>query len=104
MSHPGPLHRAIAIDEFAPMVGQTLIAECNPRPVELVLASLHPYPRRMSARIPFTLVFRSSVDVQLVAGMYSLRCGDFGPEIIYLEPMMPPRERVPGNYYQAVFN
>ena len=104
MTQSGLAHRAIAIDEFAPMVGQTMLADCNPRPAELVLVALHPYHRRMSARVPFTLIFRSAADEQLVAGMYPLRGGEFGPDIVYLEPTMPPQDAAPGNYYQAVFN
>lgn len=104
MTNPSPAHRAIAIDEFAPLVGQTLLADCSPRPAPLVLVALHPYTRGISARVPFTLVFRSASDIQLVAGLYPLKCGEFGPDIVYLEPMMPPQDAVAGNYYQAVFN
>lgn len=104
MTQSNLLPRAIAIDEFVPMIGQVLLADCTPRPAALVLVKVDPYPHRASARIPFTLIFRSSADIQLIAGMYPLRCGEFGPEIVYLEPVMTPRDAVSGNYYQAVFN
>lgn len=104
MTQTNAIPRAIPIDEFIPMVGQIMLADCHPRPAQLVLSAVHPYPRQFSARVPFTLIFRSSVEIQLVAGMYPLRCGEFGPDIVYLEPMISPRDGAPGNYYQAVFN
>ena len=96
--------RAIAIDEFIPMVGRILLADCDPCAAELVLVAVHPHDRQISARISFTLVFRSESQIQLVTGMYRLRCINFGPDTVYIEPMIPPREAARGNYYQAVFN
>jgi len=96
--------RAIVIDEFVPMVGLTILADCDPCVAELVLVAVHPHDRQVSARVSFTLVFRSVPGIQLLAGMYRLRCRNFGPDIVYIEPMIPPREAARGNYYQAVFN
>ncbi|MGU3392474.1 DUF6916 family protein [Sphingomonas sp. M1A8_2b] len=96
--------RAIAIDEFIPMVGRTLLADCDPCVAELVLVAVHPHDRQISARISFTLVFRSESEIQLVTGMYRLRSRNFGPDTVYIEPMIPPCDAVRGNYYQAVFN
>jgi len=104
MTDPSLTPRAIAIDEFVPLIGKILLADCTPRPAELLLVEVDPYPHQASARIPFTLIFRSSAEIQLISGMYSLRCGEFGPDIVYLEPLMTPRDAMPGNYYQAVFN
>ena len=96
--------RAIAIDEFAPMVGHSFLADCDPRVAELVLVAVHPHDRQIIPRVSFTLVFQSASEIQLLTGMYRLRCGNFGPDIVYIEPMIPPREAPQGNYYQAVFN
>lgn len=104
MTQADLIPRAIAIDEFMPMIGQTMLADCTPHPAELLLVKVDPFPHQFSARIPFTLVFRSSADIQLVSGMYALRCGEFGPEMVFIEPTLPPRDSAPGNYYQAVFN
>lgn len=98
---PRPIH----LHEFEPMVGQVLLAECQPRPAELVLVEARParHPSVIE-RMPFTLIFRSKPEVQLVEAAYKLRCGEFGPELVYIIPIGPLAGNVPGNYYQAVFN
>lgn len=99
--------RAIHLHEFAPMVGQVLLADCQPRPAELVLVSATPLPRHATVieRLPFTLIFRSKPEVQLVEAAYRLRCGEWGPEFVHIIPMARPMDAdIPGQYYQAVFN
>ena len=88
------------------MVGQVLLADCQPRPAELTLVEASPLNQRaVTERLPFILVFRSKPEVQLVESSYALRCGEFGPELVYIIPMGPQiGDSIPGNYYQAVFN
>ncbi len=88
------------------MVGQVLLADCQPRPAELTLVEASPLNQRaVTERLPFILVFRSKPEVQLVESSYTLRCGEFGPELVYIIPMGPQiGDSTPGNYYQAVFN
>lgn len=107
MSNDEIIPRPIHLHEFAPMVGQVLIADCQPRPAELVLVEAKPSKHQNTVidRRPFTLIFRSKPEVQLVEAAYILRCGEFGPEIVHLIPIGPHAGNgVPGNYYQAVFN
>ncbi len=88
------------------MVGQVLLADCQPRPAELTLVEASPLIQRaVTERLPFILVFRSKPEVQLVEASYVLRCGEFGPELVYIIPMGPQvGNSTLGNYYQAVFN
>lgn len=99
---PRPIH----LHEFEPMVGQVLLADCQPRPAELVLVEARPAKHpSVIERLPFTLIFRSKPEVQLVEAAYKLRCGEFGPELVHIIPISPHAGNgVPGNYYQAVFN
>lgn len=98
--------RAIHLHEFEPLVGQVLLADCQPRVAELVLVEASPINQRsVTERLPFILIFRSKPEVQLVEAAYSLRCGEFGPELVHIIPLGPQTgDGVPGNYYQAVFN
>jgi hypothetical protein len=98
-------HRSIAIDEFLPMVGQTILADCAPKVAELELMEVQPLKHRFGERLPFILIFRSHPDIQLLMGGYLMRCGEWGPDWVYIEPVMSPAADSPaGNYYQAVFN
>ncbi len=57
---PRPIH----LHEFAPMVGQVLLADCQPRPAELTLVEASPINQRaVTERLPFILVFRSKPEV-----------------------------------------
>ena len=98
--------RQIFFHEFEPLVGQTFVADCNPRPAELKLERA--VPIRMTGAIvrpQFTLIFSSSPSVFLVASTYTLRCGQFGPEMIDLAPIIAPAENGAGrHYYQATFS
>jgi hypothetical protein len=100
---PRPIH----LHEFAPMVGQVLLADCHPRPAELVLVSATPLKQQVTfiERLPFILILRSKPEVQLVEAAYRLRCGEWGPELVHLIPIARPMEAdIAGQYYQAVFN
>jgi hypothetical protein len=99
------LPRPMFFHEFEPLVGQTFLADCNPRPAELELVEARPI--RLSVALPrpqFTLIFRSASSVSLVAGTYTMRCGPFGPELIYIAPTLPPPGASDGDhFYQAAF-
>jgi len=95
----------MTLDEFTPMVGQTLLADCNPQPVELKLVEAAPLPNHAKIeRHPFILVFRTPYEIQLIAGIYAMKCGEWGPDLIYIEEMVPPDPKDNGHFYQAVFN
>ena len=98
--------RQMFLHEFEPLVGQTFVAACDPRPAELKL--MQAVPVRMTGAIlrpQFTLIFSSSPSVLLVAGTYALHCGQFGPELVDLAPINPPPEETGGrHYYQAAFS
>ncbi len=106
MSTEEIIPRAIHLHEFEPMVGQVILADCQPRPAELVLVEASPTRHLgVTERLPFILIFRSKPEVQLVEAAYMLRCGEFGPELVHIIPLGPQTgDGVPGNYYQAVFN
>lgn len=107
MSNDEIIPRPIHLHEFVPMVGQVLLADCKPKPAELVLVSATPLEHHATfiERLPFILIFRSKPDVQLIEAGYLLRCGEWGPELVYIIPIARPMDSdVPGLYYQAVFN
>jgi hypothetical protein len=93
------------LDEFRPLVGQTLLADCNPAPVELVLTEARPVPNYAKLdRHPFILIFRTPPQIVLVAGAYALKCGDWGPALIHIEQIASPDLKDNGHFYQAIFN
>jgi hypothetical protein len=105
MWDPDLLPRPMTLDEFTPMVGQALLADCNPKPVELKLTAARPLPKHGPvARHPFILIFRTPPEIVLVAGIYAMRCGEWGPDLIYIEEMAAPDLTDKGHFYQAVFN
>ncbi len=95
----------MTLDEFIPMVGQTLLADCSPKPVELQLVEAKPLPNLSGVeRHPFLLMFRTPPEILLVTGIYAMKCGEWGPDLIYIERTMSPNPKDPGYFYQAVFN
>lgn len=107
MSDSTILPRVMYIEEFLPLKGRTFLADCDPKAASLELADVLP-GRQIpgSERQGFILIFRSNPDTLLLKGMYKMKCGSFGPEIIYIEQTnAPPDPGAPaGYYYQAVFN
>jgi len=99
-------HRPMYIEEFAPLLGQTLLADCDPRPAPLKLVEVTPLEAHaVIERLPFILIFHSEPEIFLVSGSYALRCGEFGPVLVHISPTLAPRSNAqPGQYYQAVFN
>jgi hypothetical protein len=105
MSNADLIPRPMTLDEFTPMVGQNLLADCNPKPVELKLVSAEPLRHLAPVeRAPFILIFRTPPEVLLVTGIYAMRCGEWGPDLIYIERTMAPDPKDDGCFYQAVFN
>lgn len=105
MSSTELLPRPMTIEEFQPLLGKTIVAECSPKNADLTLAEVTPLKDHgVVARPPFILIFHSDHMIQLTAGIYALRSGRFGPAAVYLEPTGALPNAVPGNYYQAVFN
>jgi hypothetical protein len=99
------LPRPMFLDEFMPMVGQSLLADCDPAPIELQLTQARPLPNHARLdRPPFILMFRTSPEIVLVAGMYAMKCGEWGPDLIYIEQVASPDLKDNGHFYQAVFN
>jgi hypothetical protein len=97
--------RPMTMDEFLPLVGQVLLADCNPKPAELKLVEARPLlDRGLATRPPFQLIFQSAPEILLVAGIYAMRCGEWGPELIYVEQMASLGFTEAGHFYQAVFN
>jgi hypothetical protein len=105
MSNANIAPRPMTLDEFLPLVGQVLLADCSPKPAELKLVEARPLPNRgFVQRPPFQLILRSAPEILLVAGIYAIRCGEWGPELIYIEQMAPLGFTETGHFYQAVFN
>jgi hypothetical protein len=105
MWNPDLVPRPMYLAEFMPMVGQTLLADCNPKPVELKLTEAKPLPDRgQIERPPFILIFRTPPEIVLVAGIYAMKCGEWGPDLIYIEETISPDPKDKGHFYQAVFN
>lgn len=99
------LPRRMTIDEFEPLVGQWMTADCNPEPVKIKLIEASPLRHNEALdRPPFMLIFHSAPEVQLLDGGYVLRCGQFGPDIVHISSMIAPFKAEPGFYYQAIFN
>lgn len=95
----------MTIDEFEPLVGEWMLADCDPEPVKIRLmeASLLGAHQGV-ARPPFILIFHSPPHVHLLDGGYVLRCGQFGPDVVHISSLATPAGADPGFYYQAVFN
>lgn len=105
MAKPDLLPRTIAIEEFLPLVGRMFEVDCDPKSVAIKLVEATPGRQRaFDDRPPFTLVFQSSPDILLVDGLYTMKCGAFGPDIIFISSMIPVPGAAPGYYYQANFN
>jgi hypothetical protein len=105
MSNADIAPRPMYLGEFTPMVGRSLLADCNPEPVELKLVSAEPLRDRGAVeRPPFILIFRTPPEIQLLAGIYAMKCGEWGPDLIYIEQTIAPDPKDNGHFYQAVFN
>jgi hypothetical protein len=99
------IHRPIGIEEFLPLVGRMFDVDCTPGTVAIKLIGATPgRPSGIPDHLPFTLIFHSTPDTLLVDGMYTMKCGSFGPDIIFVNAIAAPFRAEPGYYYQAAFN
>ncbi|WP_010185614.1 DUF6916 family protein [Sphingomonas sp. PAMC 26605] len=100
-----PPPRPIGIDEFLPLVGKQLNADCDPRPVALELVSATPLVNHAKLdRPPFILILRSEPSALLTSASYVLRAKGFGPDVVDIIQIARPAKGEAGHYYQAVFN
>lgn len=99
------IHRPIGIEEFLPLVGRMFDVDCTPNTVAIKLIDAMPSrPSGIPDHLPFSLTFYSTPDTLLVDGMYTMKCGSFGPDIIFINAIAAPFRAEPGYYYQATFN
>jgi hypothetical protein len=99
------LPRPMLLEEFAPFVGKAMRVDCEPRNVDVTLIEATALKDHgVTQRPPFILIFHSDPMVRLSTGIYALRSGSWGPDLVYLEQVVQPFNSPPGNYYQAVFN
>jgi hypothetical protein len=99
------LPRPMTIDEFEPLVGEWMLADCEPDTVKIRLIDAKPLKHHDGLdRPPFILTFYTPPQVQLIDGGYVIRCGQFGPDIIHISSLIAPHGADEGYYYQAVFN
>lgn len=105
MTNSVPLPRPIHLGEFMPLVGHSLMADCDPQAVALQLIEASPLINHAKLdRPPFILIFRSAPDAMLMPGRYVLRGGGFGPDLVDIARIACPLSAEPGHYYQSVFN
>ncbi|WP_447727340.1 DUF6916 family protein [Sphingomonas koreensis] len=99
------LPRPMLLEEFTPFVGKLMRVDCAPRNLDITLIEASPLKEQgTTLRPPFILIFHSDATALLSPGIYTLRSGNFGPDLVYLESVTAPYNAAPGNYYQAVFN
>lgn len=99
------LPRQMTLDEFEPLVGQWMLADCDPETVKIKLVEAKPLkPNEIAERPPFILVFHTPPHIHLLDGGYVMRCGQFGPDIIHISSLIQPAKSDEGFYYQAIFN
>lgn len=97
--------RDLLLKEFQALVGQDLLADCDPEPVALHLVEATPLRFGGTAeRDPYILVFRTGPTQMLIDGAYTMRSANFAPASIFISSMAPPQGAEAGYYYQAVFN
>lgn len=97
--------RPMLLEEFTPLVGKLMRVDSEPTGVDITLVEATALKDQdIGLRPPFVLLFHSDEAVRLAPGIYAMRSGSFGPDLIYLEATFPPANAPAGNYYQAVFN
>ena len=99
------LPRPMVLEEFTPLVGRSFTAHCDPQPVNLMLIEASPLrPNGVSEQPPFILIFHTPPEAMLIEGNYTMKCGNWGPDVIYLFPTTASAKGTAGYYYQAIFN
>lgn len=96
------LDRLLTAEDFAPWAGRMFTFATDPEPLAIQLVRITPLrASSLAHRAAFSLFFRSRPDVLLIDGLYTVRCGRFGPLDMHLTAVMsPPGERL----YEAVFS
>lgn len=74
--------------------------------IELTLAKVEKgkYKLPDEFRQPFSMLFRSSKEVELLQGMYNMVHDKVGNFELFIVPVLPNSRGVEGNYYEAVFS
>jgi hypothetical protein len=97
--------RSMTLDEFIPLVGQVFTIDSDLGPVELMLVEANAKKHLLTDfPAPFILIFLSPLGVLIEDRIYTLRCGEWGPDKIFIAPTLPTPGGEPGQYYQATFN
>lgn len=97
--------RPMLLEEFTPLLGRAFTADCEPKSVDLTLVEAYPGRTGLKdIRPPFSLIFHTPAEILLLDGTYTLRCGKWGPDRIFITAIMAQPDADPGHYYQAVFN
>lgn len=95
----------MTLNEFLPLVGTRMVADCTPDEVEITLVEALPSRHGgFNDRPSFLLIFRSEPEAMLTDGIYTVRGRNFGPDNIAITSLIRPRDAAAGHYYQAVFN
>ena len=94
------------LTDFAPYLNQLFTIQASENETvqaELIEADpLHnTYVLEDRLREPFSLLFKLEAGVELPQRMYDLSCGDRCWSMVFLVPILMPRQ---GRYLQAVFN
>ncbi len=89
-------------EDFEPWVGRMVTVAAEPEPVAIqLLRVVRKLGSPLMLRAPFSLIFSSPLDVLLVDGIYSMKCGSRGPYDVFIVPVLS----LPGQrHYEAVFN
>ncbi len=99
------LPRSMVLEEFTPLVGNWFLADCAPQAVEIrLVGAAAGRVHDTSTRPSFSLTFYTGPETLLQDGIYRLRCGSFGPDLIHISSLVAPQGGEPGYYYQAIFN
>lgn len=99
------LPRPMVLEEFSSLVGEEFTFDCTPAPIKLRLIEAEPLlDRGDMPRPPFILVFRSSPDIMLLDGLYTVSHTQLASAPIAIGSLVVAPGSEPGHYYQAIFN
>ena len=99
---PIEMKSALTLEMFEPCIGEEFEVDSRPVPVRIRLERLHKYTHGPGflTRQPFTLVWSTPPEVNMVLGTYRVRNGAWGPHDVYIEPMLSATAT---RLYQSVF-
>lgn len=97
----------LTLEDFEPCVGEEFELDSVPVAVKLTLERVvkHPHGPGFLTRAPFTLIWSSDPNVNILVGIYALRIrlsrrAAWGPHQVYVEPTLQTDAR---RRYQSVF-